>query len=761
MKKLFLLVSVFSFFNVQSQIVIDNTAPYNTPVFLIDNVLLGGGVIATNHSFIGDSRQIGFFNGINSNLGIDSGIVLSSSDVADIVGPNNSSGTSNSLAPFPYLPGDATLDALLYDIYLNTVPLPFSPDSTKEAAVLEFDFIPTSDTLSFKYVFASEEYLEFVNQFNDAFGFFLTGPNPAGGNYVNQNLAIVPGTVNTPVTINNVNDVVNSAYYIANGDGFTVPQNTDSTVIQFDGFTTPLTAIAAVNCGDIYHIKLVVADVNDGGWDSGVFLEAGSFYSPLLEIADNLGIDSAFMSIPCNSTVTLTASGGVGATYQWFDSTSTVFDTDSSVIVGEGVYIVSADISGCPVLSDTLRVIEGDSPTFGLGNDTIIACNSSYLLTPNILGGTPPYVYLWSNGSTLNSQTLGEGDYDLIVSDLFSCGDTSSISISYDPPPVLDLGLGYDIACNTTTTLIPNIVGGTLPYSYTWNDGSINSSLDVSGGNFSLTITDFWNCSDSDNIFIGEGNPGTITLSGGGKICNNGINTVDVNFNFNGLLPWNLEFTNGINNQTIQGITSSNYLVTTSNQGIYDIVAASDTNDCLANIVGSAQVIVHPLPIANITPAESFIYEGETIELEVGDYAMYQWYNTEGLNLDTLSKLTVSDSGTYYVSVKDVNGCEDVSDVAIVNVVPITQLFVPNSFTPNGDDHNELFVIKGIHVIDFKLKIFDRWGEQLFESDSIDKYWDGTFESNKVQQGTYFYNIEVYGEDGDLFVKSGRVNVIY
>ena len=88
-------------------------------------------------------------------------------------------------------------------------------------------------------------------------------------------------------------------------------------------------------------------------------------------------------------------------------------------------------------------------------------------------------------------------------------------------------------------------------------------------------------------------------------------------------------------------------------------------------------------------------------------------------------------------------------------------LFQLNSFTPNGDDHNELFVIKGIHVIDFSLKIFDRWGEQLFESNMIDKYWDGSFNNNKVQQGTYYYNIEVYGEDGDLFVKSGRVNVIY
>ena len=741
-----LLVLIFFSFMAKSQILIDNNLPNNSATYLVDNVLLGGGIVGSNHSFIGDPNQIGFFNGVNSNLAIDSGIVLSSGNILELVGPNSSGSTST---PFSGA-GDPTLDLVVGPV-----------DYTNDAAVLEFDFIPTSDVISFKYVFGSEEYLEFVTSFNDAFGFFLSGPNPSGGNYVDQNLAIVPGTVNTPVSIFNVNNISNSTYYVDNGTGATAPQNSDPTVIQFDGFTTPLTATAAVICGDTYHIKIVVADVNDFAYDSGVFLEAGSFYSPPLSIIDDLGIDSTVMSIPCNSIVTLTASGGLGATYQWFDSTSLVISTNSSITVGEGIYVVSADISGCAVLSDTLRVIEGDFPNVDLGDDTIIACNSSYLLIPSVLGGTAPYVYSWSNGSSLSSQTLGEGNYDLIITDLFGCGDTSSISITYDPPPVLDLGLDYAIECNTTTTLIPNIAGGTLPYSYTWNDGSINASLDVSEGNFSLTITDFWNCSDSDGIVITEDNPGTITLSGGGKICDNGINTVDVNFNFNGLLPWNLEFTNGISNQTIQGITSSNYLVTTSNEGVYDIVVASDINDCLANIVGNAEVIVYPLPIANLSPAESFIYEGETIKLEVGDYAMYHWYNAEGLDLDTLSTLTVSDSGTFYVWVTDVNGCEDMSNVAVVNTQPRTNLFIPNTFTPNGDDHNELFLILGNNFKTFNIQIFNRWGELMFISESSDKSWDGTFDNKKVQEGAYYYNVKVLGNDNIIVELSGTVSIIY
>ena len=106
MRKIFFLLSfLISNTNISSQIIVDNTIPYNSATYLIDNVLLGGGIIATNHSFIGDPNQIGFFNGIASNLGIDSGIVLSSGNVFDLLGPNSIGSTST----LYNLPGDPTL----------------------------------------------------------------------------------------------------------------------------------------------------------------------------------------------------------------------------------------------------------------------------------------------------------------------------------------------------------------------------------------------------------------------------------------------------------------------------------------------------------------------------------------------------------------------------------------------------------------------------------------------------------------------------
>jgi len=135
---------------------------------------------------------------------------------------------------------------------------------------LEFDFIPSSDSVEFRYVFASEEYPEFVNaSFNDVFGFFISGQNPTGGAYSNLNIARIPGT-NLPISIDNVNSTSHSQFYI---------NNSGNSRIVFDGMTFVLTAKALVVPCQTYHIKIAIGDVMDGIYDSGVFLEASSFTS--------------------------------------------------------------------------------------------------------------------------------------------------------------------------------------------------------------------------------------------------------------------------------------------------------------------------------------------------------------------------------------------------------------------------------------------------------------------------------------------------
>jgi hypothetical protein len=168
--------------------------------------------------------------------------------------------------------GDTQLDALV------------APFPTYDASVLEFDLVPVGNILEFQYVFGSEEYPEYVgSSFNDVFGFFINGPSPSGPAYVNENIAIIPGTT-LPVSINNVNAGLNSAYFVDN-------QGINGQTIVFDGFTTVLTAQLSVTPLSTYHLKMAIADVGDGVFDSGIFLKAQSMksynYVGIDEIAEN------------------------------------------------------------------------------------------------------------------------------------------------------------------------------------------------------------------------------------------------------------------------------------------------------------------------------------------------------------------------------------------------------------------------------------------------------------------------------------------
>jgi hypothetical protein len=201
----------------------------------------------------------GIFDGTNTNIGIANGLALTSGTVTNIPGPNNMGG----ITYVNGFPGDLDLDSLIPGF------------QTHDACVLEFDCVPAFNNIMFNYVFGSEEYQEFVGSaFNDVFAIFISGPGITGL----QNIAYIPGTT-TPVAINNVNAIDNSAFYVDNGGGNTAPQNMDSTVVQYDGFTTNLTGDITVNPGDTYHFKIAVADAGDQIFDSGVFIEAGSFRS--------------------------------------------------------------------------------------------------------------------------------------------------------------------------------------------------------------------------------------------------------------------------------------------------------------------------------------------------------------------------------------------------------------------------------------------------------------------------------------------------
>ncbi|MBI1193970.1 MAG: hypothetical protein GC205_12490, partial [Bacteroidetes bacterium] len=236
--------------------------------------LAGVGVTVSGAILNCGAGASGTFSTGTAYLPLDSGIILSSGLITTAVGPNNETGAGTDL----FLPGDADLNALP------------AVSSTNDACVLEFDVEVIADTLSFNYIFASEEYLEFVGTlYNDAFAFFISGP----GFTMPTNIAIIPGTI-IPVTINNVNPSSFSEFYVDNGDGFTAPFSTDPGYMQYDGSTVVLEARAVVIPCEVYHLKLVVADEFDGILDSGVFIEAGSLSSSGVSLSSTTSVGFGF-----------------------------------------------------------------------------------------------------------------------------------------------------------------------------------------------------------------------------------------------------------------------------------------------------------------------------------------------------------------------------------------------------------------------------------------------------------------------------------
>ncbi len=229
-----------------------------TPAYLA-GVLAGSGIRLFNISYTGAPAAAGTFSGGAEILGLESGIVLSTGRIAGVKGPNGvvDATTENGT------PGDSLLDILAG-----------SGNATSDAAVLSFDFVPRGSSITFRYVFASEEYNEYVNTgYSDVFAFYVNG----------ENCALV-GDPAEPVSINSINK----------GNPFGIPpvshpelyrnNDTDSNggatiATEMDGLTTVLTCTARVEPGVKNHMRLAIADAGDAAYDSNVFLGTASLES--------------------------------------------------------------------------------------------------------------------------------------------------------------------------------------------------------------------------------------------------------------------------------------------------------------------------------------------------------------------------------------------------------------------------------------------------------------------------------------------------
>lgn len=575
------------------------------PAQLVQNMLLGAGVTAENVVLTGAPLSIGTFTtgASPTNLGLTSGLILTSGLPSLSIGPNVSSGEGNSNGT----PGDPLLTQII------------SPDHTHDACVLEFDFIPQGDTMRFRYVFGSEEYPEYVNSFNDVFGFFVSGTDPDTYlPFTDKNIAIVPGTTNVIVSINNINNVNpnNPQYYVDNTNGAT---------IEYDGFTTVLTAwIKVVPC-TYYHIKLSIADANDEVLDSGVFLEEGSFSSA------GISVSNSFSNPNMSATSAIEGCNDLIITFK------IPYPTTTGYIIPFYFLPSSTAIYGIDYDSVPTSVI---IPA-GLDSASIII----HPIVDNIAEGPETVTFMLPT-------TLCMSTYDTVS---FEIIDYTSMSLDIGPPDTL-------IQCGSPITLTGTYANGIGPWSFNWNTGATNSSISVTPlapTQYLLNLTDACNFTVTDSIMVNIN--GIIANAGADtSICYGGAAT--------------LIASGGTSYQWSNGTTSAAISVTPTVTTSYFVTATDFCSD-----IDTVVVSINPLPLITTTSSTDSICPGESVILNAGGASSYQWTATPvdtslGGQANAASPVvTPLFTTTYSVTGTDTNTCVNQTQITVtVNSIPLS-----------------------------------------------------------------------------------------
>lgn len=461
---IFLFLSAFTHSSAQQMEVV-NEDPY-TPISLIENVFLGEGIDIISVNYAGDERSAAFFRNGGSTIGLDRGIVMTTG----ITVPGNTTiGVANSGDDNLSIDNDSQLSD---DVDLRSI-IGNSNTQIHDITSYEITFRPLGDSVSFRYVFASEEYPEYVcSRYNDLFGFFISGPG-INGPFANgaDNLALIPGT-DLPVRINTVNPgIVGNNGSAANCTGtegtldnsdLYIDNNGSNNQPVFDGYTQIFTAATRVEACEVYTMKIIIADIGDARLDSGVFLDARSFGGDAtnLEIV-NLAIDGGlaegcrpaalhfYTSQPVEQDLPLTVSffgeATAGVDYTQPPTNLTIPAGDSLLIVpieafednlpdaGENIYI-SLLRSAC--FTDTFKIrIEENRMESLIMDDQFTVCGGEVVSLSSIVIGGESTVQTFTNSNPVN-----------LSFSLFNPWRSSFIDVSGVVPEVLS-ELSFESVC--------------------------------------------------------------------------------------------------------------------------------------------------------------------------------------------------------------------------------------------------------------------------------------------------------------------------
>ncbi len=764
----------------KAQVTVDNTLSVQQ---LIEEYLIGEGVEVNNITINGQpaasvNNQAGLYTGPGSNnlIGFNQGIAMVTGDATTVAGDF----------------GGVLTNPIQNDPDLMAI----AGQNINDAIIIEFDFLATSDSIKFNYVFASNEYQAYTcTQFNDAFGFFLSGAGITGPYSSNsKNIALIPGT-EIPVAINTVNGgvptgggsastclaanpnwVEDSQFFVNN---YSMPMGD----VQFNGMTETFTAMSAVQCGEWYHIKLAIGDATDGALDSGVFLEAGSFAAfgdVFLTVIPQIGGDA--VSNPLYDSVLV-----AGCSEAYIELTRPIgMPTDSIFVRFGGTAVEGSDY------------ILGDLDTlffFPQGVDTI-----GFTIT-TLWNGVP------ANGNKFIEISIHYQD---------GCGETKVASTTIHMVDPYELSSEAETLVLTCPADVVKVTAegldGIGPYRYDWGDFGVGEELTEVSVDVMPEDSTYYQVSISDACAFEHRLDSVLVINNipdplkamidpfADPTCSN--EPVDMHASIqdgNGeyTIIWGDGKGNGYPQNEYMTVANINKTVNlppgqanfTDVLPVYLMVI-----DTCGTIVADTVQVNYPFfeplkagfnPLNEHCPTEPIALVS-TAKNGTGDY-VYGWGISKGKGkfVDgadiTASKifaipsggvneytLSVTDNcgraGTDYQYIVDGKPFRSGSDLYsdTLNVIELDNIM--NVVTPNGDNKNDYFAIEGINeFVDSRLEVYDRWGRMIFSTD----YYpagkmtaakpDGAFDADGFADGTYFYIINV--NSGEC-VQSGTIEVL-
>ncbi len=446
----------------------------------------------------------------------------------------------------------------------------------------------------------------------------------------------------------------------------------------------------------------------------------------------NVTINANPPSVCIGGTSVLTASGA--STYSWSTggstasitvtptATTTYTVTGSSGVGCSNTATVTVSVSSSPTISITAA-----PPSICIGSTSVLTANGSS-------------TYSWSTGGSTSSITVTPTTtttYTVTGSSGVGCSGTATVSVTVNPLPTVSIDPSQSSICSGTSVILTanSDISGT---SFIWSNNISGNNITVipsTTTTYAVTGTTNQGCTGTASVTINVSQPPIIDYTTTQSHCGQSDGNIITNVT-GGIPPFIYQWSNGANTSNLNNIPAGNYNLT-----------ITDANGCSSTI--NITLVEASKPQANFAPKPQITTIDDPI-IYFENYSIgassYQWDFGDGYSSTYFSPTHAYDfPGVYHVvlSVSDQYGCVDTVGANII-INDITNIFLPNAFTPNGNNINELYNIMGtgIDPSTFEMRIFDRWGKQLFYTTDYSASWDGTYNGEPVPQGSYIIAIK-------------------